>query len=436
MDGIDSQTGSTIFFIVLCLIGSAFCSGTETAFSTASRIKLKSWADGGDRRAERVLQMLENYDTLLSAVLIGNNIVNITASTLATVLFTRLWVDYGATVSTVVMTVIVLIFGEVSPKTLVKRQPEKFAMAVAPAVRVMMFILTPLNAFFSLWKKLLNLIWRPSEDSGITGDELITMVSEAENEGGLEADESKLIRSAIEFRDLQVSEILIPRVDMVSIPDSATVTEIERLYEENRFSRMPVWHGDRDHIRGILNIQDFLLARLGPEEAWQQLITPPQYTTSSEPLQELLARMQRQKTHMAIVVDEFGGTEGIVTLEDILEELVGEIWDEHDEVVESFKKQDDGSYLIAYTADLADVFELFGLRQACDSDTLSGWVLDQLGHVPRVGDRFTYENLEVTVTAIRHMRVLEIRVVVLPDEEPEEQSGLGRLKRHTEQQNG
>ncbi|MCD7919811.1 MAG: hemolysin family protein [Clostridiales bacterium] len=415
----DSQTGSTILILALLIIASAFFSGTETAFSSCSKIKLKSWAEDGNRKAEATLALVEDYDRLLSGVLIGNNIVNITASTLATLLFTSYWATYGPTLSTVVMTVLVLIFGEVTPKTLVKQAPERFAIAVTPVIRAVLWVLTPINAVFRLWQRMLNHFFKPDEGEGITGGELITMVSEAENEGGLEAGESKLIRSAIEFGDLEVGEIFVPRVDMVSAPDDTSTEEMDALFRDCGYSRLPIWHEDRDHILGVLNEKDFFQAHLGPEDDWHHLMTEPLYTTPSEPVQDVLSKMQRQKTHLAIVVDEFGGTEGLITLEDILEELVGEIWDEHDEVVESFKKQPDGSYLIACSANLDDVFELFDVRGECDSDTVSGWVLDELGHIPKVGDRFTYENLEVTVTAIRRMRVLEIRVVVLP-EEPEE----------------
>jgi CBS domain containing-hemolysin-like protein len=408
--------GSTVLILILLIAASAFFSATETAFSSANKIKLKSWAEDGDQKAEAALRLAEDYDRLISGVLIGNNIVNIGATTLATLLFTKLWAAYGATLSTVVMTVVVLVFAEVTPKTLAKQQPERFAMLVAPAVRAVLWVLTPLNAFFALWKRLLTKIFPPEETEGITDDELITMVSEAENEGGLEADEGKLIRSAIAFGDLEVGEIFVPRVDMVSASDDLTVEELDALFRECGYSRLPIWHGDRDHIRGILNEKDFFQAHLGKGDSWHKLMIRPLYTTTSEPVQDVLSKMQRQKNHMAIVVDEFGGTEGIITLEDILEELVGEIWDEHDEVVETLKKQPDGSYLIACATNLDDVFELFNIRQECDSDTVSGWVLDELGHIPKVGDQFTYENLQVTVTAIRRMRVMEIRVVVLPEE--------------------
>lgn len=416
----DSQSIGMIVAIVLLIGGSAFFSATETAFSSANRIRLKSRAEDGDRKAEATLKLAENYDRLISGILIGNNIVNIVATTLSALLFSKLFPAYGPTVSTVVMTVTVLIFGEVTPKTLAKESPEAFAMAVTPVIRAILTVLTPLTAFFTLWHKLLEKVFQASEDDGITGEELITMVSEAESEGGLEADEGKLIRSAIEFGDLEVGEIFVPRVDMISAEDTLTVTELEALFEECDFSRIPVYHENRDHILGLIHEKDFHKAKLPADGNWQQLISPALYTTPSEEVSDVLTKMQRAKIHMAIVVDEFGGTEGLITLEDILEELVGEIWDEHDEVVEVIKKQEDGAYLISCSANLGDVFELLNIREDCDSATVSGWVIDELGHIPRVGDQFQYENLEVTVTAIRRMRVLEIRVVVLPEEDEKE----------------
>lgn len=415
----DSHSMSTIVALFVLIVCSAFFSATETAFSSLNKIRLKSRAEDGNARAAATLELAEDYDRLLSGVLIGNNIVNIGASTLATVLFTRWFVQYGASISTVVMTIVVLIFGEVTPKTLAKSRPEAVAMAFTPIIRTVLLILTPLNALFALWRKLLEFIIKNPGNDGITEDELITMVSEAEHEGGLEHEEGKLIRSAIEFGDLEVGEIFVPRVDMVSAEDTLTVAQVRELFVETDFSRLPVYHENRDHILGVIHVRDFYQANLSDGDDWLPLIKPALYTTSAEQVSQVLAKMQRTKGHMAIVVDEFGGTEGIVTLEDILEELVGEIWDEHDEVVEKIKKLEDGSYLISCSASLSDVFDLADLREDCDSDTVSGWVTDELGHIPRVGDTFTYENLEVTVTAIRRMRVLEIQVKIIPEDEEE-----------------
>lgn len=419
---IDSHSMSMIVVLGLLIVCSAFFSATETAFSSVNKIRLKNRAEDGDRKAEAALKLSDDYDRLLSGVLIGNNIVNIAASTLATVLFTAWSVQYGATVSTIVMTILILVLAEVTPKTLAKQHSESVAIAFTPVIRVVLVILSPLNGLFGLWRKLLEYLFDDPAKDGITGDELITMVSEAEHEGELEPEEGELIRSAIEFGDLEVGEIFVPRVDMISAGDTLTVPELRKLFREYDFSRLPVYHENRDHILGVIHEKDFHKADLAEDGSWLPLVKPALYTTSSELVSQVLAKMQRAKMHMAIVVDEFGGTEGIVTLEDILEELVGEIWDEHDEIVETMKKLEDGSYLIACSANLSDVFALANIREECESATVSGWVTDELGHIPRVGDQFTYENLEVTVTAIRRMRVLEIQVRVLPKDEDEKDS--------------
>ncbi len=419
---IDSHSIGLIVVLGVLIAFSAFFSATETAFSSVNKIRLKNRAQDGDQRAEAALKLAEDYGQLLSGVLIGNNIVNIAASTLGTVLFTSWSAQYGATVSLVVMTILILILGEVTPKTLAKQHAEAVTIAVTPVVRVLLTILLPLNALFGLWRKLLQSLFKASDEDGITGDELITMVSEAENEGGLEPEEGELIRSAIEFGDLEVGEIFVPRVDMISAEDTLTVSELRDLFREYDFSRLPVYHENRDHMLGIIHEKDFHNADLTEEESWLPLVKPALYTTFSEPAAQVLAKMQRAKIHMAIVVDEFGGTEGIITLEDILEELVGEIWDEHDEIVEKVKKQEDGSYLIACSANLADVFELANIREESEAATISGWVTDELGHIPRVGDQFIYENLEVTVTASSRMRVLEIQVRILQADEEKVES--------------
>ena len=241
--------------------------------------------------------------------------------------------------------------------------------------------------------------------------------SEAESEGGLDQHESQLIRSAIEFGDLEAGDILTPRVDIVAVEDSATMDEIAATFAESGYSRLPVYHKDVDDIVGVIHEKDFHAARYRGQTDIAGCITPVHYTTANAELGLLLRTLQKKKTHMAIVVDEYGGTAGLVTLEDILEELVGEIWDEHDEVIESFRKQEDGSYLISASADLTDLYDLFSISGECDASTVSGWVIDELGRLPQVGDHFQAEGLDVTVTQVDHRRVLEIRVAVLPEDE-------------------
>lgn len=394
---------------------SAYFSASETAISSVNRVRLKNKAENGNKRAALVLSLLENYDRVLSCILIANNIVNITAASLATVLFTRLIPLYGATVSTVVLTVVILIFGEITPKTVAKEHAEQFAMFCAPALHFFVILLTPLNAFFSLWYKLAMKLIRPTGDEGITDEELITMVEEAESEGGLEPHESELIRAAIEFNDLEVAEILTPRVDIIAVEDTASMEDVAALFAESGYSRLPVFHGTIDDIIGLIHEKDLFAARYHNQPSILSLISDVHYTTGTAKISDLLRLLQRRKTHMAIVVDEYGGTEGLVTLEDILEELVGEIWDEHDEVIEEFKRQEDGSYLISCSANLYDLFDRFKLRQDIDSSSISGWVLEQMGRLPVEGDQFTFETLHVTVTRVDNRRVLEIRVAVHPE---------------------
>ena len=412
-----SETPVMIGALVLLIALSGFFSASETAFSSVNVIRLKNWAEDGDRRAQRALALHEDYDRLLSAILIGNNIVNIAAASLGTVLFTLYFPLYGASLSTIVITVVVLIFGEVTPKSLAKSRPERMAMAVAPVIGALMKVLYVFTFLLNAWTKFVQNLVKSEDDTGITGDELITMVSEAEQEGGIDEDESELIRSAIEFGDRVAEEILIPRVDVVMVEDTLTLEEVEKVFFSSDYSRLPVYHENQDNVIGYIHIHDLYQLQREGKSDWLQALTPVVYASHTEQIYDLLQSLQRQKAHMAIVVDAYGGTMGIVTMEDILEELVGEIWDEHDEIVEEFKRQPDGSYLIACSADLHDVFRLFDLRDDCESSTISSWVVEELGHVPAKGDTFQYENLKVTVTNIHKMRVMEIRVEVLPEED-------------------
>ena len=415
----DSSSLTMIVILIVLVILSAYFSATETAFTSLNRIRLKSKADAGNRRAALALKLVDQYDNLLSTILVGNNIVNLSASSLATVFFTEgLRLQNGAVISTAVITIVVLVFGEVSPKSLAKEYPESFAMFSAPIMRILMVILTPVNFLFSLLKKLLSKVFHKEGDSGITEEELVTMVDQAESEGGLDQHESKLIRSAIEFNDMEVDEILTPRVDIVAVEDTDSMDDIAQAFAESGYSRLPVYHEDIDDIIGVIHEKDFHAARYRGQTDVKAITGPMLYTTGNTKISELLRILQREKAHMVIVVDEYGGTEGLVTLEDIVEELVGEIWDEHDEVIEEFKKQEDGSYLISCSADLTDLFDLFSIKGECDANTISGWVMEQIGRIPEEGDHFVSDGLDVTVTKVDHRRVLEIRVEVLP--QPEE----------------
>ena len=350
-----------LVFLVAC---SAFFSASETAFSSLNQIRLKSRAEDGDASAARVLAMAEKYDKLLSTILIGNNIVNIAAASIGTILFTRaLGAERGATMSTIVLTIVVLIFGEVTPKSLAKEMPETVATAVSPMLNLLMVLFTPLTWLFSQWKRLLGHFVHSTEEDTITEGELMTMVSEAENDGELTDRESELIRSAIEFDDVEVEEILTPRVDVVAVEDNTSLDEVAQTFAESGYSRLPVYHDTIDNIIGVVHEKDFYLARLKKETSLEELVKPTLYTTGSTQISQLLRTLREQHHHLAVVVDEYGGTEGIITLEDILEELVGEIWDEHDEATEDFHKQSDGSWIVLGSAGVDDLYERLGLPE-------------------------------------------------------------------------
>ena len=404
----------TLWVALVILVGfSAFFSASETAFSSLNQIRLKSRAEDGDSSAARVLAMAEQYDKLLSTILIGNNIVNIAAASIGTILFTQmLGAERGATVSTIVLTIIVLIFGEVTPKSLAKEMPEKVATAVSPFLVLLMALMTPLTWLFTQWKKLLGHFVHSGEADTITEGELMTMVSEAENDGELTDRESELIRSAIEFDDVEVEEILTPRVDVVAVEDDIPLEELTQTFAESGYSRLPVYHGTIDNIIGVVHEKDFYIARLKKATKIDDLVVPTLYTTGSTQISQLLRTLREQHHHLAVVVDEYGGTEGIITLEDILEELVGEIWDEHDEVTEDFRKQSDGSWLVSGSASVDDLYEELDLpeEEDIDSNTVNGLVQEKTCHLPKVGDRFTLGEYDGVVTRTAKRRVTEVRL--------------------------
>ena len=404
----------TLWVALVILVGfSAFFSASETAFSSLNQIRLKSRAEDGDSSAARVLAMAEQYDKLLSTILIGNNIVNIAAASIGTILFTQmLGAERGATVSTIVLTIIVLIFGEVTPKSLAKEMPEKVATAVSPFLVLLMALMTPLTWLFTQWKKLLGRFVHSGEADTITEGELMTMVSEAENDGELTDRESELIRSAIEFDDVEVEEILTPRVDVVAVEDDIPLEELAQTFAESGYSRLPVYHGTIDNIIGVVHEKDFYIARLKKATKIDDLVVPTLYTTGSTQISQQLRTLREQHHHLAVVVDEYGGTEGIITLEDILEELVGEIWDEHDEVTEDFRKQSDGSWLVSGSASVDDLYEELDLpeEEDIDSNTVNGLVQEKTCHLPKVGDRFTLGEYDGVVTRTAKRRVTEVRL--------------------------
>ncbi len=415
-----------VIILVALLILSAFFSATETAFTSLNRTRLKLLADDGKKSAKKALKHAENYDRLLYTILIGNNIVNLTLATISTLLFSSIITNsesLSATLSTIISTIAVLILGEITPKTLAKEFPEKVAMFVAPIMDFFTIILYPLNLVFTGWKLLLKKIFKFKSEDVITEQELLTYVEEANEDGTLDNNETELISSAIEFNDAEVGDILVPRVNVIAVEENTPMKDIRLVFSEHGFSRLPVYRGSIDTIIGMIHEKDFYAAYTSGATDIKGIVTSMALATEHMKISDLLRSMQKQKVHMATVVDEYGGTLGIVTLEDILEELVGEIWDEHDEVVDYFTKLDDEHYLVDGNAELSEFFEIFSQEEdeESDSNTVSGWIIERSGDIPPIGYTFDYNNLTVTVTKRTLKKVLEVKVEIRPAEEDAEE---------------
>lgn len=403
-----------IITLAILVMLSAFFSASETAFSSVNRIKIKNMANDGNPKAKKVLKITDNYSKFLSTILVGNNIVNIFASSLATLLFVKLMgEDLGVTYSTVIMTLVILTFGEISPKSIAKEMPERWSMAVCNIILFLMTILTPINWIFDNLKKVWTYLFHVESNETYSSDEFITIVEEAHSEGGMDDHEADLLTNAIEFNDMEVKEILTPRVDVVAEDVNESLDVIEKLYRESGFSRIPIYEDTIDNVIGVLHEKDFYrLYYTNTKTTIRQILQPVVFTSPQVKISYLLRQLQNNKSHMAIVVDEYGGTEGIITMEDILEELVGEIYDEHDVVEEFFKKLDDTHYLVKGDCDIEDMFDYFkiDIKEEYDFNTVSAWVIHNLDKIPSVNDSFDFENMHVTITDSNEKKVNIIEV--------------------------
>ena len=393
-----------------CLILSAYFSATETAFSSANSTRLKTLAEKGSKKAKLACELLEHYDKLLSTILIGNNIVNILMASIGTVLFVRHYGDAGATISTIVVTVVVLVFGEISPKSVAKDCAERFAMFSAPILRVFLFVLTPLNFLFSLWKKLLAKVFRLNGESKMSQEELLMLVDEVQQDGSIDKNEGELLKNAIDFSEQQAQDILIHRVDLAALPITASKEEVAALFTETKYSRLLIYQDSIDHILGTVHQKDFYVGCGITEKPLPEIIVPPLFVLENEPISRLLKTLQKAKTHVAVVVDEYGGTCGIVTMEDILEELVGEIWDEHDEIEVFIRKTGANTFLVDAGMDFDEFAAYFQLKADSEMTSVSGWVMEQFGRVPESGERITAGPLDVLVTKVDNHRIEEIQI--------------------------
>lgn len=410
------NTPLLVVMVILVLL-SAFFSSAETAFSSLNKVRLKAREnEKNSKKIQRTLKLSENYDMVLSTILIGNNIVNIASTSIATLFFTGLLgdnSDLGATVSTVVMTIVVLIFGEITPKTIAKEVAESYAVAISPVLKAFIFIFYPLNILFRGWKMLLNKIFGFAGENTVTEEELKTYVDEAHTGGEIDDNESRLIRSSIEFDDLYAGDILTPRIDVEAVSKYAKLSDIEKVFKESGYSRLPVYIDDIDNIVGIIHHRDFEEIRSRGLKSLRTIIKPVPTVSPDTKISKLLTIFQKNKTHLAVVIDEFGGTEGIVTLEDIIEELVGEIWDEHDEVEVDIEKTGDDTYVADGMMNLDDLFKFFKIEdKTTDVTTVNGWVMEKTDKIPETGDNFDYENLHLEVTETDGRRAAKVKITV------------------------
>lgn len=405
---------------------SGYFSATETAFSTFNRVRMKTMAEDGNKKAALAFKISENYDTMISTVLIGNNIVNILGTSIATLFFTDLLMknaDLGATVSTVVMTIVVLIFGEISPKTMAKNNPEGFAMFSAPLMRIFLIVLKPFSFIFKKWQDLLGRLFKKNEDKGMTEEELISIIEEAEEEGDINEEESTLIKSAIEFGDLEVEDIFTPRIDISAFSLETPKDEIAKEFKETGYSRIPVYEEDLDNVVGILYYKDFYKDAYETNVSIAEILKPAIFVTKTQKVNDLMKELQEKQLHMAIVTDEFGSTAGLVTLEDILEQIVGDIWDEHDEIIEEIKQIGEKEYIVSGKANTEKFFSLLDLDEEVDSVTINGWAMEALAKMPEVGDEFEAFGLSVKVLEMDGRRIENLQVIDnRPEEDTEEDS--------------
>lgn len=406
----------SIFVIILLIAGSAFFSATETAFSSLNKIRLKNYASSGNKRAKRALKIANNFDKAISTILIGNNVVNIASASLATVLFVSLLGDNGVGISTIVTTIVVLIFGEVLPKSIAKEHPEKFALAVSGILEVLMVVFTPFSWVLKKIKNLLTSRIKTTRQPSVTEEELKYIIEEIEDEGVLDENESELMQSALDFNDITVSEILTPRVDVVAIEVNEDAEVIKNIIFKEGYSRLPVYEKTIDNIIGVLNEKDFIKAYMHNKNVnVRSLMQQTIYVPPKKLIGELLKEIQREKMHLAVVTDQYGGTLGIISLEDIIEELVGEIWDECDEVVTNIVLISDSTYRVnadMNVYDLLDHFDIDDAKYDGASQSISAWALEMFQKIPEANESFTFLHLTLEVLEVSDQRIKTLKVVV------------------------
>ncbi len=400
---------SSLIALIILIILSGLFSATETAFSSLNPIKLKFLIEQGNKRASKTLAMYEKFEKLLVVILVGNNIVNILSASLATLIFVDLLgQDLGVTIATVVLTTVVLIFGEITPKSIAKQLPESFAMFITPFIKIVSYIILPITFIFGLIQQGMNRLFKFKKQT-VTEDELLTYVAEVEKQGGINANEKELIQRVIDFDALKVTEILTPRVDIQAVDITDDIEDISDIFESTGHSRLPVYDKDLDHIIGILHYKDFIYHVVTGKKTVKQMMKDPIFVTEYMKIVDLLHMLKTKKEHLAIVKDEHGGTQGLASLEDIVEELVGDIFDEHDAVEKDITKIDQDHYIVKGSAELEDVLKLLGFEYD-DAQTMNGFMLDQMGKIPFVNESFEYERFSFKVRKTTKKKILEVEI--------------------------
>ena len=421
-------TLSSYLLIVLLIAFSAFFSGSEISYSSLNALRMKNAAESGGLAAKAAYWIYQAYDSALVTILIGNNLVNIASSSVATLIAVSLLGDEGAWAATAVMTVLILTFGEIIPKIIAVQLPEGFAKFVALPLRVMMFITKPIVWVFNKLLMLLDRVWARFGESGptVTEDDLETILETVEDEGVIDEDRAELLQSALDFGDVLAYEIITPRVDMLAIDIEDDWEEVLKTAYDSPYSRIPVYEDTIDNIIGILHLNHFFKELVEqPQFDLRSILMPVNFVHKTMPLDDVLTVMKKRQCHMVIVTDEYGGTMGCLTMEDVLEQLVGDIWDESDEIVDEFVQTGEDTYEADGDMRIYDFFEELDIDDRDfddDNATLGGWAIEMLGDYPKVGDSFDYKNLTITVKKLQNLRVIRLAVQVhpLPPEEAEE----------------
>ena len=424
MDG-DSRSYWLPFVAAAALLAcAAYLAVTETAFASCSRTKIKTAADRGDGRAEQALYVLDHFDRAISTLLIGTNIVHIAAASLVTVAVTRLWGLSAVSISTLVTTIVVFFAGEMLPKSIAKKYPERLSKATGGVLRALMTLFWPLSSLLALIGRGAEALTKGDGEISVTEDELYDIIEDMTEEGSLDEEQGELISSALQFGEVTVESILTPRVDLEAIDIADSLDAILSQVKSQNHSRLPVYEGSIDNVIGILQIRRFIKAYLRQKEALdlRALLDKPFFIHQSTKIDELLPVLSRQRQNMAVVTDNYGGTLGIVTVEDILEELVGEIWDEDDVVEEPIVRLGEGELLTDADESVSDVMSELDYEDPDGDEELVNtrmgeWAYEQFTAIPKVGDSFRYHELEVTVSAMEHNRIRKLKVALLPKEE-------------------